>query len=256
MTGSAGVTLDSQEALRLTRRSLGVLRTPGVTEELATQSVRNLVFLGRCLEANDVLWKADAEVEAEMASDNEADVNGEDGIDGKDQSSNPKAALQQLLERLSFILRREPPNSRAASLVPKTAALQLTGTLCAQLPVSSLTGSLATILLPLHNLTDPSIAAPYSTDAAFTSAYKALQTTSQELMGLLQTRLGTPTYVAVYAAVQKGVRERREGRRVKRRIVAVTEPERSQKDKRRKGDKKREKRKERSGEERGRRRGW
>ncbi|KAI9824863.1 MAG: U3 snoRNP protein [Thelocarpon impressellum] len=257
LVGSGGIRLDAQDMLRLTRRSLGILRTPSVTDELATQSVRNLVFLGRCLEANALSWSSgsDEPAVAEQESGSDEDV-AEHGTDGDGRSGALKTALQHLLERLSSILRREPPNTKAASLVPKTAALQLIGTLCAQLPTSSLSPSLPTILLPLHNLTDASIAAPHSSDAAFTSAYKALQTTSQELKALLQSRLGTSAYVDVYAAVQKGVRERREGRRTKRRIGAVTEPERREAEKRRKGERKRERRKDRSGEERGRRRGW
>ena len=145
---------------------------------------------------------------------------------------------------------------RAPSLIPKTAALQIMATLCSILDTSALGDSLQTILLPLHQLTDPAIAAPFSVDAAFVETNKNLTTTSQELISLLQKRLGTTEFVNQLAKVREGVKQRREGRRTKRRIEAVAEPEKVGRDKQRKGERKKEKRKEKSGAERGKRRGW
>jgi len=161
-----------------------------------------------------------------------------------------------MLERLSAILRRESLTTRAPSLVPKTAALQLFAALCSHLSVAKLTQVAETILLPLHNLTDSSIAAPYSPDEDFRYAYKALISTSQEIMSLIQKKLGTTEYIAKISKVRQGVKQRREGRRTKRRLEAVAAPEKAGRDKKRKGEKKKEKRKEKSGEQRGRRRGW
>ena len=257
LRGSGGLALGNEEMVQISTASLGVLRVPGVTEELASQSVRNLSFLGRLMGVTSMIWEPVTKNE-EIGSDNTKvhDEGGDTSDSDLELQATNKSALQHMLERLSAILRREPLTTRAPSLIPKTAALQLFAALCSHLSVAILTQVAETILLPLHNLTDSSIAAPYSPDEDFRYAYKALISTSQEIMSLLQKKLGTTEYVAKLSKVRQGVKERREGRRTKRRLEAVAAPEKAGRDKKRKGEKKKEKRKEKSGEQRGRRRGW
>ncbi|KAK5169955.1 hypothetical protein LTR04_005469 [Oleoguttula sp. CCFEE 6159] len=252
LVGSAGLEISGEDMLQLASASLRALRAPNISQELATQTVKNLVFLGRCFGANGLRWRS---------SNNEAagGVDASDEDDDQDDitaTSSKKSALQHLFERLSAILRRETSTTRGASLHLKTASLQLVASLCTTLPNTTLAPSLPTLLLPLHNLTDASIAAPTSTDPSFTDAYKSLTSTAQEVLALLQKKLGTTAFVAAMQAVQKTVRERREGRRVKRRLDAVSAPERYGREKVRRYEQKKEKRKERGGEARGRRRGW
>jgi len=116
--------------------------------------------------------------------------------------------------------------------------------------------SLHVVLMPLYHLTDSSIPAPRSDDAAFQRAYTSLVSTAQEVLDLLQKKFGTTEYVAQMASVQEYVRNRREGRRKKRRIEAVADPERFVREKKRRNDRKKEKRREMGLEFRGRRRGW
>ncbi|EON63763.1 hypothetical protein W97_02991 [Coniosporium apollinis CBS 100218] len=271
LLGSGGLHLSGEDMIQLTIAGLRTLKLPSVTEELAGQTVRNLLVLGRCFAANGLKWRypnatgpvateesenEEAEYEdthmAEAESE-EADVN---GTDGELEEPEQKTVLQYLIERLCSVLRREPSSNRAPSLYTHTASLQLLAALCNSLPTSALQPSLPTILLPLHNLTDPAIAVPHSSDQAFVVAHKALRSTAQELMAALQAKLGTSEYVRVLQGVRQGVRERREGRRVKRRIEAVREPEKVGREKRIKREREKGKRKERSGEQRGRRRGW
>ncbi|MCJ1295197.1 U3 snoRNP protein [Xylographa carneopallida] len=257
LRGSGGLCLGNEEMIQISKASLGILRVPGVTEELASQTVRNLSFLGRLMGITSMIWGSVTE-NGELGTSN-SKIHEEDDDDSdsdlEPQTTN-KSALQYMLERLSAILRREPSTPRAPALIPKTAALQLFTLLCSHLPVAILSQVAETMLLPLHNLTDSAIAAPYSPDEDFRSAYKALVATSQEILSLLQKKLGTTEYVAKLSKVRQGVKERREGRRIKRRLEAVAAPEKAGRDKKRKGEKKKEKRKERSGEQRGRRRGW
>ncbi|KAK5188921.1 U3 snoRNP protein, partial [Cryomyces antarcticus] len=237
----------------LASASLRALRAPNISQELATQTVKNLVFLGRCFGANGLRWRSSNN---EAAGGVDASDEEDDDQDDITATSSKKSALQHLFERLSAILRRETSTTRGASLHLKTASLQLVASLCTTLPNTTLAPSLPTLLLPLHNLTDASIAAPTSTDPSFTDAYKSLTSTAQEVLALLQKKLGTTAFVAAMQAVQKTVRERREGRRVKRRLDAVSAPERYGREKVRRYEQKKEKRKERGGEARGRRRGW
>ncbi|KZF22404.1 putative HEAT repeat protein [Xylona heveae TC161] len=253
LAGSGGLQLTDEDMVQLTRSSVGTLKFPGVSQELAMQAVKNLVFLSRCFGANNLEL---------LEGEDEADVDAEDAIeeetDAQPRSPTPqtKLALQFLFERLSAILRRETLTTRAPSLVPKTASIQLIAALCNNLPTEALTPCLRTILTPLHHLTDPSIPAPHSTDPDFNEAYKSITSTAQEIMSLLQKRLGTSQFVAELSVVRDAVKQRREGRRIKRRIEAVMEPEKVGKDKRRKFERKKVKQKERGAEQRGRRRGW
>ena len=254
LRGSGGLQLGHEEMRQVTMASLASLRVPGIGEELAAQSVKNLVFLGRFIGTTSTTWKTSSQDPDTHGSDEEDD-DGEAELETSPIETE-KTAIQYILERLSAIIRREPLTTKAPSLVPKTAALQLVAALCSHLPVPVLSESAEIVLLPLHNLTDPAIPAPYSTDEGFRTAYQALVSTSHEIMSLLQKKMGTTEYIAKLSKVRGGVKERREGRRVKRRLEAMAEPEKVGRDKRRKGEKKKEKRKERSGEERSRRRGW
>ena len=256
LIGSYGLELGNEEMIQITKSSLGSLKIAGVSEELATQIARNLIFLGRFVGTS---WMPQyLETQSREGNDAGEDMESDDGntSDPAPTNSDKKMVLQYIFERLSAILRREPINTRAPALVSKTAALQIIASLCNHVSEPTLLSLTETILLPLHNLTDPSIPAPYSTDEGFRTSHKALVSTCHEIMSLLQKKLGTTEYVARLTRVRAGVKERREGRRVKRRLEAVAEPEKVGREKRRKGEKKKEKRKERSGEERGRRRGW
>ncbi|KAL9119519.1 MAG: hypothetical protein Q9187_003929 [Circinaria calcarea] len=255
LRGSSGLRLGDEEMIKVINVSFRILRIPSLSEELATQCGRNLIFLGRFIGATKMV-QSDPKVQPLNGTSGDQEDDDEEFSELELDDRPDKSALQYIFERLSAILRREPGNNRAPSLIPKTASLQIMAALCNHLPLSTLAPLMEIILLPLQNLTDPTIAAPYSSDEGFRTAYGALVSSSQEIMSLLQQKLGTTEYIMQLTKVKEGVKERREGRRVKRRIEAVSQPEKMGKEKKRKGEKKREKRKERSGEERGRRRGW
>ena len=249
LIGSGGLELSDEKMIQLVRASLRSLGKDGVSEELATQNVRNLAFLGRYAHAQK--FEGDAMIEENQEEEEEGEEIAVENSVGENRT-----VLEFIFQRLSSILRREPRTTRAPSLIPKTASLQLLAVLGKRLSPLILLRSVDTILLPLHNLTDPSIATPFSTDEGFKIAHQALVSSSQEIMSMLQEKLGSKDYIAALARVREGVKGRREERRIKRRIEAVAEPEKAGRDKMRKGERKRERRKEKSGEERGRRRGW
>ncbi len=275
--GSGGLWLTEQEMTSITLTSLNSLKVLDVSSELATQSVRNLVFLGKTLGAANASWPSRTQ---QQSSDAPAEDEW-DGISGSDSDPKPstfanvdenlseeendaidtpipipKTALAFILHRTSTILRRGPLTTTAPALTALTASLALLSTLCTTLPTPTLPPHLPTILLPLHNLTDPSIPAPHSPDAHFTDGYKALQTSAQELISNLQKKVGTTVFAAAMQKVRGEVKERREGRRGKRAIERVGDVERAGREKVRRYERKKGRRRERGGEERGRRRGW
>lgn len=253
LRGSGGLLLKTDEMISVTRASLAMLKLSSINEELASQSVRNLVVLGKIMSKTSMLWQSKAQ--------HQEDEDGDSDVDGGEEESthetaDRKTALHFIFERVSAIIRRGPATTKAVSLISLTASLQLIGALAAHLPLSVLTPCLQTILLPLHNLTDTAIAAPFSLEEAFTTGYKTLVSNAGEIMSMLQKKLGPTEFIAQLSRVREGVKERREGRRIKRRIEMVTEPEKIERTKVRKGEKRKEKKKERGRAEGGKRRGW
>lgn len=263
LVGSAGLGLDRDAMLQLVRASTRCLRTPGISEELAMQTIRNIVFLCRCSAQNNLeftrLGTKDAELESE-SEDEDADAaatsNGTGKANGDASAPATKSAIRYIFEQASSILRRELINTRAPALIPKTASVGLFAALCRHLDAEQIHPSLPIILLPLQHLTDSSIPAPRSSDVEFQNTYKALVSNCHEVLDIIQKKLGTSEYVTQMALVQDSIRERRENRRVKRRIEAVADPEKYGHDKKRKNDRKRDKRKVKGLEFRGKRRGW
>lgn len=263
LTGSSGLVLDKDDMIKLLRASLRCLRTPGVTEELAMQSVRNLVFLGRCCAQNGLeLQKAGAE-DVDSDDDDSDEDEGEEEDDDQDEKvggeksiESVKTAIHYIFQQISTLLRREVLSTRPGALVPKTASIALLAALVRHLDVENIHPSLAVILLPLQHLTDSSIPAPRSSDEIFRETYKALVSNCHEVLDSLQKKLGPTEFIAQMTKVQEKIKERREGRRVKRRIEAVADPERHERDKRRRNDRKKDKRREKGLEHRGKRRGW
>lgn len=253
LRGSGGLLLKTDEMITVTRASLSMLKLSSINEELASQSVQNLVALGKIMSKTSMLWQSKTQ--------HQGDEDDESGVDGGEEGStldtaDRKTALRFIFERVSAIIRRGPATTKAVSLISLKASLQLIGALAAHLPLSALTPCLPTILLPLHNLTDTAIAAPFSIEEAFTTGYKTLVSNAGEILTMLQKKLGPTEFIAQLSRVREGVKERREGRRIKRRIEMVTEPEKIERTKVRKGEKRKEKRKERGRAEGGRRRGW
>jgi U3 small nucleolar RNA-associated protein 20 len=229
------------------------------------QSVRNLVFLGRCCAQNrldipkteaDV---ADSEAEEEDADEgaySEADAGAPTNGENNDVSSNTRSAIHYIFRQTSSLLRREVFSRRPDALIPKTASIALLAALVRHLDAEQIHPSLTVILLPLQHLTDSSIPAPRSSDESFQNTYKGLVSNCHEALDLLQKKLGTTEYIAQMSRVQETIKERREGRRVKRRIEAVADPERYGRDKQRRNERKRDVRREKGLEHRGKRRGW
>ncbi|XPS98877.1 U3 snoRNP protein [Ascochyta lentis] len=262
LKGSGGLQLAEQNMIQLTNASLRNLLNSDVSEQLCTQSVKNIAFLARCLAVNDAKWQwynADDEDEAdEVQEKNDADGDASSEEDVTTSKKTPPAAIHRLMIRLSGIIRRD-----TSSMNAKTAIMNLLETMAAKFPLEPLTTSLPHLLSTFNTLVDPATTIPRAhTNASSTSLnepnelYKALIDKARETMNTLQKRMGTQEYLKVMSDVQKAVRERRDERRRKRKVEAVADPEKWGKEKKRRNDVKRVKRKERGAEHRGQRRGW
>ncbi|KAH0210466.1 putative HEAT repeat protein, partial [Aureobasidium melanogenum] len=257
----------AKELHGLCAAGLRTLRFSNVSEQLVGQTVRNLIFLGRCYSADNVDWEHPTPytrngVAVSQEEDEQEDEEEDETADGEDEdgetttTSTPKTALHHLLSRLSALIRRDDGAPTASVLSAKTGSLQAIASLCNILPSTHISPSLPSILTPIYLLTDASIAAPRLATESLQKSYQDLKALATEVASLLQKKLGSTDYVVAMRGVQEQVRGRREERRRKRRIEAVSQPAKYAADKRRKHDITKAKRKEKSAEARGKRRGW
>ncbi|KPI39975.1 U3 small nucleolar RNA-associated protein 20, partial [Cyphellophora attinorum] len=183
-------------------------------------------------------------VKSEVDSTESASASDEDEDETPAQPTSIPAT-RYLLDQLAYVLRRELPKHTTATLFPKMTALQLLTTLVPTLPTTSLAQQQLTILLlPLLHLTSPTTNAPFSADPTFAASYNTLTTSAQEVMGLLQERVGDAAYMAALTAASKIARQRREERRRKRVVEQVADPERAARVKRIKGQRTKERKRE------------
>ncbi|KAF2457536.1 armadillo-type protein [Lineolata rhizophorae] len=228
LVGSGGLELDEDDLRRLAKAELKVMGSPSISEELAKQTARNLAFLGRCFGANGMSWTPhDAPVEAEDDSEEEWGGIDEEDIVGPavEVQTTGRTALHHLLHRLSVLVRSDPepnPTGSPPALHSKSASLQLLAALANALPAEVLLGistdtmestPLMTLLTPLAHLTDPAIPIPAAVDK---DDHKTLVGAAQELLSMLQKKVGTDAFVRELGKVREGVRGRREERRRER----------------------------------------
>ncbi|KAI9171464.1 U4 small nucleolar RNA-associated protein [Paramyrothecium foliicola] len=229
--GSYGLQLSPDDVQELVTFTLSVLNGNEVDETLATEAGQILVFLAHRLPASTS--PEDDEVEKEEQQDE--DVEG-------------GSTLHYLFQRLSHILRKEI-SPKAAAITCKVVAMDVLETICRRSSKERLQNSLKTILSPLHNITDPTIAAPHSSDELFKTKHEGLKTRAQILMDSLQKKFGTSEYSKQLLAVREEVKAKRQQRSSKRKIEAIAHPEKYGRDKRKKMEKEKERRKTRSREQ-------
>ncbi|KAF2031912.1 hypothetical protein EK21DRAFT_62225 [Setomelanomma holmii] len=274
LKGHGGLQLAEVNMIQLTDAFLKNLLNQEVSEQLCTQSVKNIAFLARCFAVNGAKWHwqraGGEEDEDDVVTEMNGAANGhaapfDDEFDGfspppestpKKNATPPPAAIHRLMIRLSGLVRRDN-----RSMLAKTSTIYLLETIAIKLPLDALASSLTHLLTTLNTLVDPATTIPrnHTTPTSLNEPneeWKALIDKAREIMNTLQKRMGTQEYLNLMGEVQKAVRERREERRRKRKVEAVVDPEKAEKEKRRRHDVKRVKRKEKGAEGRGMRRGW
>ena len=236
VTGSHGLELDSIKVESLVRLAANVLNGYNVDEALANEAGQLLIFLAPRLATPTA--SVEALDEPEPADE-----------DNESEDDQPKRKdLQYLFWRLSHVLRKEI-RPTAVAIAPKVVAMEVLETICRRTAGERLEPSFKTILLPLHNITDPTIRPPKSMDEVFNSKHEHLKTRAQILMDALQKKFGTAEYSKQLMAIREEVRARRQQRSAKRKIEALAQPEKYGRDKRKKFEKNRERKKVRSKEQ-------
>ena len=258
LLGSKGLSLDLKTITSVLRSSLNALKLSNVNEELAKQLVKNVVFLGRLSASIPDEGTFDRHNEDNSADMEDNDDN-EDSNNDNDNDPNghhPVHPLTFIFSRVSTILRRETVSAKASAMVSKVSAIQLLAALCSHISAPKLLPHAFSIILPLYLLTDPTTSIPFSTDEGFKTATAEVKSNAQELMSLVQSKLGTSAFVDTLGKVREHVNEKRGARRVKRRIDTVSAPELTGLKRLKKRTQQREKKKEKNASYRAQRRGW
>ena len=259
LSGSKGLSLDLKTITSVLRSSLNALKLSNISEELAKQLVKNIVFLGRLAVSIPDKGTSDENKENSSADMEDDDDNEDDEINDNDDDRNghhPMHPLAFIFSRVSAILRRETVSAKAAAMVSKASAIQLLAALCSHISPSKLLPHAFSIILPLYLLTDPTTSIPFSTDEGFKTATAEVKSNAQELMSLLQSKLGTSAFVDTLSKVREHVNQKRGARRVKRRIDTVSAPELTGLKRVKKRTQQREKKKQKNASYRAQRRGW
>lgn len=223
-----------QVAFKLVRQ----LSAANVTEELAFQDVKNLVFIGMQFESGNVIYtkpakKGDAAAVANVLEEGAAD----DDVDGEPDE---EKALNWLVRKVSSILRgekraREMKHSKKAAIQFLASVIQFVDS------VPRLQELQDEIIFAFYNFLEPTQAPSTSSDE--NEAATEFRALTQESMDMLQNRVGTTEYLQAFSRVRQTVADRRAERKRKRAVQAVADPQLYAQKKLRKNEKKREKRK-------------
>lgn len=250
-----GIVFDGRSMVVAARKSSAQLNSSELTEDLALQVVKNLLFLGRCFHAN--------KVSAPRITSEEGGLGDRDDVAQDNEDTSQKSALLWLLGRISSIIRNES-NVRKVSFLPfivkeatpylilcaqnvlgKSSAVRWLAAMVQVIPGDELIPIAPTVIMPLYNLID-------SPENGLIKDLKAL---AQETLELLQSRVGVTAYTQAYSKVKEAVQEKRRERKYKRSIQQVADPEKAAVKKMRKNERKKVVRKKKASEHRVRRRG-
>lgn len=219
------------------------LESPTLTDALATQVVKNLVFVGRHFLHGSI---AEGSTEAEAATpDNESgdDESDDDGSDVEDidprgatstgatkeararaeaaQFTTASRALKWLFHRLSYMARTRGPAPQTA-IYKWFAAMASSG--ANQKEESSATLKVLQTFL-MHMLSPLVRSAANVKEGREGTPKYVVGELAQEVMAHLEENLGSPHYLAAHLKVINQIRKARLERRHKRKLAAVLDPE-------------------------------
>ncbi|KAI5797940.1 armadillo-type protein [Peziza echinospora] len=228
-----GMKFDGETMIEIARRCSAQLNSLELTEELALQVIKNLLFLGRCFHASGLLLSEKVSTVEEVSDDEEADAD--------EGPKEQKSALLWLIGRISGVIRNEVNMKKI--VLGKTSAIKWLAAIVQVIPGEDLIPLAPAMVMPLYNLVD----------APENDLIKDLRALAAEVLEMIRQRVGTTAYGQIYSKVREAVQERRRVRKHKRTIQTVMDPETAAQKKMRKHIRKKVVRKEKAHEHRDRR---
>ncbi|KAJ8331227.1 U3 snoRNP protein [Batrachochytrium dendrobatidis] len=218
---------------QLAGRCCGQLDSDLVSDELAKQTVKNLVFLGRCLALS--INKAcqtthvNADVSNTVDSKSTHDKDSGDGITGTQdnealddielvQVENEKGnVLMWLTRRLSYLARLDASKRRGPIL--RRSVFQWFAAISMHIPKE--------VSHPYYMCMISTLYRSAKNDTAKGPAAEEIHQLALEVMNMFQKQLGTTAYIDMYNTVHLSVEKVRRDRRTQKSIQAVVDPEAS-----------------------------
>ncbi|KAJ2083725.1 U3 snoRNP protein [Coemansia sp. RSA 988] len=226
------------------------LNSRSLADELGNQVVKNLFFITKCFltAVPEEVLTAGVESKTEAAShisgaisDNDEEGNvGDDGDDvaGADGAAEDSSKLGKerclswLINRVGSLARTEIIRGRGA-VEKRTYCFRWFAAVISLVPPALLVNSayIMPIISPLYRTTEDdqlaaeSVSQPDGAAKTPTEQLEEIKGLANEVIRLLQNRMGVTAFSTVLAKVQKHVSELRNQRRVKRKQLAVIDPE-------------------------------
>lgn len=172
-----------------------------LTPALATQSVKNLVFLGLVLHR----------IPSDPHDDEELD---------DDETAAQKTALNWLVHRISYLARKDVP-------ILRKGAFQWMAAIGSQLSEAELQPYLIPFLNPLFRVAGDFNNDQVDQNITQTQEQKEMVEIARGVIHALQARVSNTTFVTAYSSVRKKVLSIRDERRQKRKMLPVINPEKA-----------------------------
>ncbi|KAI9189964.1 U3 snoRNP protein [Blastocladiella emersonii ATCC 22665] len=206
-------TLDLGVARNLAREFTRQLASEFLNDELATQVVKNLFFIAKQIHAQGSSAAAEDDDEAAAAeSDNDAEA----GAAPKDKKRGTASApLYSFVQHLSFLARKD--QARNTGTLFRKSIFQVFAAVANAFDVDTVQPLLHPIMAPLfRTIQDTSVKG---------EAWDELRTFCQQIMELLQEKLGNAAFTAAYADVRQRAESKRQSRKQDRAEMAVVNPQ-------------------------------
>ncbi|KAJ2805918.1 U3 snoRNP protein [Coemansia guatemalensis] len=220
-----------------------------LSDELGNQVVKNLYFIAKCfltavpedalaVGVEDKAGAAGSDSGDASDSDNDEEDHGDDDVadaDGAAEGSgkmSKERCLSWLINRVGSLARTEIIRGRGA-VEKRTYCFRWFAAVISLVPPALLVNSayIMPMISPLYRTTEDdqlaaeSVPQPDGTTKTPAEQLEEIKGLANEVIRLLQNRIGVTAFSAVLAKVQKHVSELRSQRRVRRKQLAVIDPE-------------------------------
>ncbi|KAJ2851821.1 U3 snoRNP protein [Coemansia brasiliensis] len=255
------VLLSVQMLKQIAQGSVIQLNSRFLSAELGNQAVKNLYFIARCFltavpqQQDEIPESAEQQQDDASSSDSASDSDEDDNQTSSGADLSIERSLSWLINRIGSLARTELIRGRG-STEKRSYCFKWFAAVISLVPPSLLTNSayIMPIISPLYRTTQDSqlpanpITLPDGTVKTPTEQLDGIKALANEVIRLLQDRMGVTAFSAVLIKVQKHVNQVRDQRREQRKQLAVIDPELHSKKKLRKHESARRKRQERLSE--------
>ncbi|TPX60594.1 hypothetical protein PhCBS80983_g01757 [Powellomyces hirtus] len=191
-----------------------------LTPELATQILKNMVFLGKCMFELDVAVSEPSSSTSAMVVDGEAEQN--EAEEDEEDAAGPETATDQktsqlllaLCRRLAFLCRADVANKRG---LLRQSTFHWFAAMTNYIPATHINRYLFHMISTLYRTAKDETAKGEEADK--------LRLAAQEVLDHIRKQVGTTEYLEVYHKVETRILEVRRERKAQRSIQAVVDPE-------------------------------